>query len=458
MLNPYFIQGTSGEQGLVQDLINEQLRMYGIEVYYMPRQYVTEGKVIKEVLYSKFKHAFPIEAYLVNYEGFDPNSILMSKFGVRISDEMILVISKERFETYISELMKELDFMKNTTRPNEGDLIYIPLSDSFMEIKYVENRKPFYQLQKNYVYELRCELFEIEDEEIETTIGNIDQSLKGVQYESTLQLSGIGVTATATTTLVTGGIREIKIVNSGYRYSSTPSINIVAPISGVKGRSVGILTSKTGLLSSKSLSKVYIEDPGSGYNPQKPPSALISGGGGYGAELQVAISTSGSIGPISLTNIGQGYVTEPVVTISGPVSGGTTAIAKAFLNGSGGISTIRIVNSGYGYTSPPTITISAGSTVSSGNFVFNESVVGSISNAKGTVKSWDSETRQLKVVGFGTEFVIGDIVMGLESNATYAVSKGGKYQSAKGYDQSDDIQTESDDILDFTEINPFGEV
>ena len=71
MLNPFFIQGTSGEQGLVQDLINEQLRMYGIEVYYMPREFVTEGKVIKEVLYSKFTHAFPIEAYLASYEGFD---------------------------------------------------------------------------------------------------------------------------------------------------------------------------------------------------------------------------------------------------------------------------------------------------------------------------------------------------------------------------------------------------
>ena len=160
MLNPFFIQGTNSEQGLVQDLINEQLKMYGIEVYYMPRQYVSTGKVIKEVLYSKFKAAFPIEAYLVNYEGFDANSIALSKFGIRISDEMSLVISKERFELYISELMDALPDVPNTLRPNEGDLIYVPLSDSIMEIKYVENRKPFYQLQKNYVYELKCELFE----------------------------------------------------------------------------------------------------------------------------------------------------------------------------------------------------------------------------------------------------------------------------------------------------------
>ncbi|NBP04089.1 MAG: hypothetical protein EBU90_29150, partial [Proteobacteria bacterium] len=98
MLNPFFLQGTSSEQGLVQDLINEQLKMYGIEVYYMPREIITEGKVIKEVLYSTFTNQFPIEAYLASYEGFDSNSILMSKFGVRITDEMNLIISKERFE------------------------------------------------------------------------------------------------------------------------------------------------------------------------------------------------------------------------------------------------------------------------------------------------------------------------------------------------------------------------
>jgi len=183
MLNPFFIQGTSGEQGLVQDLINEQLKMYGIEVYYMPRQIVTKGKIIKDVLYSKFKAAFPIEAYLSTYEGFDSNSILMSKFGVRITDQMTLVISKERFDMYIGELMKVIPDVTNTSRPNEGDLIYVPLSDSIMEIKYVENRKPFYQLQKNYVYELRCELFEYEDEEISTGIKDLDDNFKDVMVQ-----------------------------------------------------------------------------------------------------------------------------------------------------------------------------------------------------------------------------------------------------------------------------------
>jgi len=457
MLNPFFIQGTSGEQDLVQDLINEQLKMYGIEVYYMPREIVSEGKIIKEVLYSKFKHAFPIEAYLVNYEGFDPNSILMSKFGVKVTDEMTLIISKERFETYISELMKTIEGV-NALRPNEGDLLYIPLSDSLMEIKYTENRKPFYQLQKNYVYELRCELFELEDEEINTSINEVDSAIKSLGYDATLTVSGLGITATAYTSIVSGGIQKVDIVNGGYRYTSAPSLVVSSPLSGVKGTLVGFTTSKKGLLSSQSLDQVYIQNPGSGYNPNKPPLVTFYGGGGYNAEVKVGIATSGSIGPIALSYSGQGYVSEPTVTISGPVGNGITAIARAFINSNGGISTIRIINAGYGYTAAPTITIGAGTTVSSGNFIFNEEVVGSISGATGFVKSWDAETKKLIVDGFETDFVVGDVIVGSASTATYIISKYDTYLTTSTFDEAQEIQEESNDILVFTEVNPFGEV
>lgn len=155
---------------------------------------------------------------------------------------------------------------------------------------------------------------------------------------------------------------------------------------------------------------------------------------------------------------GQGYYVEPVVSISGPVSGGTTAIAKAFLNGTGGISTVRIINAGCGYTQAPTVTISAGSTISSGNFIINESVTGSISGASGIVNSWDADTKILKVTGFGTAFVTGDFVVGAASSATYIIAESDEFKSAIGYDESKVIQEESDDIIDFTEINPFGEV
>ena len=108
MLNPFFLNGSQQEQSLVQDLINEQLRMYGVEVHYLPRQYVTKNTVIREVIESKFTKTFPIEAYVNNFDGYGDNTQLLSKFGIQATNEINLVISQERFETYISPLIKDL--------------------------------------------------------------------------------------------------------------------------------------------------------------------------------------------------------------------------------------------------------------------------------------------------------------------------------------------------------------
>ena len=106
MLNPFFLQGSNSEQNLVQDLINEQLRMYGVEVYYLPRRYVTEKTIIREVIESQFVDAYPLEAYIENYEGYEGNTTILSKFGIQSSQEISLIISQERFETYITPLIK----------------------------------------------------------------------------------------------------------------------------------------------------------------------------------------------------------------------------------------------------------------------------------------------------------------------------------------------------------------
>ena len=179
MLNPFFLQGSNSEQNLVQDLINEQLRMYGVEVYYLPRRYVTEKTIIREVIESQFVDAYPLEAYIENYEGYEGNTTILSKLGIQSSQEISLIISQERFETYITPLIKNKSNIKLSTRPKEGDLIYFPLGDRLFEIKFVEHEKPFYQLQKNYVYLLKCELFRYEDEVIDTNIDEIDNILIG---------------------------------------------------------------------------------------------------------------------------------------------------------------------------------------------------------------------------------------------------------------------------------------
>jgi len=208
MLNPFFLQGSKSEQGLIQDLINEQLRMYGVEVHYLPRQYITEKTIIKEVIESQFNSALPIEAYIDTYEGFGGQGTILSKFGVQEIDDLTLIISRERWESYIQPLIRNKPNIKLSKRPKEGDLIYFPLGDKLFEIKYVEHEKPFYQLQGLYTYELRCELFRYEDEVIDTGILEIDDNTAQDAIIQTLQLVGIGSTATAITGIVNGGVRQ----------------------------------------------------------------------------------------------------------------------------------------------------------------------------------------------------------------------------------------------------------
>jgi hypothetical protein len=232
---------------------------------------------------------------------------------------------------------------------------------------------------------------------------------------------------------------------------------VSAPISGTRGQIVGVMTSSRGLNSAKSLYKVYIDNPGFGYTHTSPPSVNFFGGNGYGASVQIARSTSGGIGTITVNYPGTGYTSPPTITFSSPVSGGTTAIADAFLNDNGEVSEIRIVNAGAGYTQAPTITVSAGSTIASGNYFFGESVTGSISGAIGIVKDWDLATNQLKVSGMGTDFVNGDVVIGKQSGAIRIIGDYQTYDLQSPYDDSDDIEEEADKIIDFTELNPFGE-
>ena len=185
-LNPFFLQGSKTEQFLLQDVINEQLKIYGIDVFYLPRKIFKTDNIIREVQSSKFDDSFILEAYLNNYEGYNPNSDLMTKFGLRLTNEVSLTISRERFEEFITPflegissgiqegLITDYTFEDLVNRPKEGDLIYFPLGERLFEIKRVESEKPFYQLGKNYTYELSCELYEYENELIETSIDEVD--------------------------------------------------------------------------------------------------------------------------------------------------------------------------------------------------------------------------------------------------------------------------------------------
>jgi hypothetical protein len=452
-LNPFFLQGSQGEQRLVQELINEQLKIYGVEVTYIPRKFVRRQTVIEEVQSSKFDDNFLLEAYINTYDGYSGAGDILTKFGMSIRDELSLTISKERFEDFISPF---LDAGSDTeyelsTRPREGDLIYFPLGQRLFEVKFVEHENPFYQLGKNYVYELKCELFEYEDETLDTTIEEIDTVLEDTGYIVDLNLLSSGTDATAITTKVIGGVERIYLNNDGYSYTSTPTVSIsAAPVGGVTAEAVAITTFKGGV---NSVKEILLINPGLGYTTN--PTVTISGGGGFGAIATCGITTSG-IGSITMSEVGQGYTSPPIVTISSPVGGGTTATAKSVINSSGQVTGIRIINSGVGYTSAPTITIGVAATTGIGTYQFNETVTGSISSTSARVKNWDTDTNILRVGILTGTFYPGEMIVGAASSASYVLNVSTANTTTDKYKQNETIETEADLILDFTESNPFG--
>ena len=479
MLNPYFQQGSRSEQNLIQDLINEQLRMYGVEVHYLPRKYLSEKTVLKEVIQSKFDDAYPIEAYVDNFDGYGDNNTILSKFGIQATNEITLIISKERFETYISPLIKNEENVKLSTRPKEGDLIYFPLGDRLFEIKFVEVDKPFYQLQKNYVYELRCELYRIGDEVIDTGIEEIDDVLTGgesdgqsedgistlVGHSQTLTLVGTGVTATAVAGIVTeGGIRLITMTNRGGGYTTIPRVAISsAPSGGITGIASAVMiggivvNNQNANPKAQSIQNIDISNPGAGYTVA--PGVQFIGGGGAGAAATTKIG-DGVVGVVTVTEGGAGYVTAPTITFSNEVflTGVTTvsAAATAIVSAAGTITAIRFTNAGLGYSTAPTITVSNPNQNSSGEFVFNEIVTGSSSGTTARVKVWNSTTNILEVYNVDGTFTLGENIVGSTSGATHGLRKVDLDPEDDGFADNLDIETEADSILDFSEQNPFG--
>jgi len=471
-LNAFFLQGSSSEQNLIQQLINEQLRMYGVEIIYMPRKFISEKTIIKENILSTFDESYALEAYIKNYTGFGGGGDILTKFGIQSKDELNLIISKERFEDFISPYMIDsdgelLDDFKLATRPKEGDLIYFPLSDTVFEIKFVEHEVEFYQLNNLYVYELVCEVFEYEDEIINTGIEDLDDNFAEEGYSVKLTLVGIGETATAITSLRTGTISNITLTNDGFGYRSTPTIAIgIAAAGGTTATAVAIMTSRSS--STFSIDRLEITNPGAGYTTA--PLIRFIGGGGSGAAATVGVVTSGAVGIVTISGSGSKYVIPPSVTFTSAPTGGVTAIGTAIVSTAGTINSIRITNPGFGYTVNPSITIGNPSGVGTGNFVLNEFVVGAASSTSGLVKTWDADTLILRVNNVTGTFRLGEIVVGtattishvgLGSTGRYVISKIEKmsdtdFDAFENFDQNKEIQDAADLILDYTEKNPFG--
>lgn len=167
--NVYFSPKVKQEQTLYEDIVIEALKMYGQDVAYIPRQLIKYDNVMNQD-YSEFTDAYSVEMYIEDAEGFGGEGDLMSKFGLEIRDQATFVVSKRRWEQLVGVWNNSI----NNLRPTEGDLIFLPLSNSLFQIRMVEHEQPFYQLNNLPVYKLQCELFEYSDEEFETGIEAVD--------------------------------------------------------------------------------------------------------------------------------------------------------------------------------------------------------------------------------------------------------------------------------------------
>lgn len=215
--NSFFTQGTTGEQDLVGSLVTEQIKMFGKDVYYIPRTLVNRDSVFEEDSLSAFNGAYLIEAYIEDATGFRGDGDMFSKFGVRISDQVTFIISRERFTAAVddnAQLIVE-------GRPNEGDLIHLPMANKTFEIQFVEHEVPFYQLGKVHVWGLRCELFEYSDEDFNTGVTEVDALEVNFANAVTINVADGGTGDFVAGEIVTGGssnvTSEVKSWNSATR-------------------------------------------------------------------------------------------------------------------------------------------------------------------------------------------------------------------------------------------------
>ena len=346
--NVYFTIGTKSEQRLYEDLIIESMKIYGLDVYYLPREMVTTDRLFREDTLAKFDENYLIEMYLQNYDGFEGDGTLLTKFGVRISEEATFVVSRRRWEDLIQAKSNNL---VSTERPNEGDAIYFPLTKQLFQIKFVENETPLRPLGDVPTFTLVTELMEFADERLETGLDEIDKIAAETAYSIVHK--------------ITSGIKYIHVTSagSGYGAGTTVSFNTLA----------GAVppTNIVPTITNGSVASIAISNPGSGYTTTAPTvtitgtgtnataEAILSAGGNfkfgelvYGTKFTADVIGANPNASYNLTNVftirkaGSGYTTAPLVTIGKPDAQTATATTSLL---SGAVDTVALTSGGQGY-------------------------------------------------------------------------------------------------------------
>ena len=437
--NTYFTNGTRNEQFLQQNLTEEFIKMFGMDILYCPREIMLTDGIFNEEVIGQFNDSYIIEAYMENFDGFQGGGDLLTKFGVAQTDEITMVVSAQRFTDLISQfLLLDKDY-KAPERPQEGDLIYLPLTSNYFEIKFVEHEEPFYQLGKGYVYKLRAELFEYSDEQ-----GDVfDNDDEMVDYGYTVKhyyLTTNGITATGDAVISNGSLTNIFITENGTSYNETPTITITGD--GQDAAASAFMANIT-----------------------------ISGGSPTKSAVIRSTVKDGQIRSVDIVDGGENYDEDrAVLNITEPDSGGVKAtLVPTFTNGvltainilSGGsgyksVKLIDITNSGSGYTNA-TVAFTAAPAGLTGTFQVPEQVTGGTTGATAQMVEWDAQEGFIKLKSPTGTFVVGELIMGATSGATIVLDNKNEQATADPkYSESVTFENFGDDIIDFSETNPFG--
>ena len=199
---PTYYQGVTSEQNLYQDLADEQIKLFGTDIYYLPRT-ILKDNTLDDVIYSKYQEQFQVEMLLQNVEGFGDTSEFISKFGLRITDEVRFIVSSRRWDQVEAQYNPTLTV---PGRPNEGDLLYFPLTTDIYEIKFVERETPFYQFGKIQFLIITAEIYEVGNDLIDTGVPAIDEIEKLFSSAIAIQFGPGGTGDFTEGELVTGGI------------------------------------------------------------------------------------------------------------------------------------------------------------------------------------------------------------------------------------------------------------
>ena len=422
-VNHYF-QGGNGigndsEKRLHENLIIEGLKIYGHDCYYLPRTLVNRDLILGEDSLSKFDDSYLLEMYMETTEGFAGEQEVINKFGLEIREDTTFMISKRRWQDQVDSVHT----MIVEGRPNEGDIIYFPLMNSFFEIQFVQDQEPFFQLGNLPVYKLRCTRWEYSNERLDTGIDAIDSaetqySLDQGLYQTSLESGTFGLVMGSP--VVTGDVvTSIPIVLGGEGYVTAPTITISAPSASINATATANLTGNT-------LSSFTITNAGRGYG-SAPTITVVY----VATDSTTKTNTDSSPGLTTgqLTSITPATITDIAsitsVTVSSP-GAAVTASAQAILT-SGVVTSINITVDGSSYLGlSPTATVSENTDATGSLLLENDSA--------------DGETQY---------FINEDYA--IQTQSTYADNI--DLDNEAGFDTASTL----DDILDFEERNPFGD-